>query len=79
MLESGDAIVKTALTRRDPLAGQVMRVGKLSVGYIYDFARTGPVRWGVGALASAFRVPAEAAPAYGSHPAAYMLFLQARL
>lgn len=63
----------------DPLAGQVMRVGKLSVGYIYDFARTGPVRWGVGALASAFRVPAEAAPAYGSHPAAYMLFLQARL
>jgi hypothetical protein len=63
----------------DPLAGQAMRVGKLSVGYIYDFARTGPVRWGIGALGSVYRVPAEAAPAYGAHPTSYMVFLQARL
>ncbi len=63
----------------DSLAGQPMRVGKLSLGYIYDFARTGPVRWGIGALGSVFRVPGEAVPAYGAHPAAYMIFLQARL
>ena len=63
----------------DPLAGKAMRVGKLSVGYIHDFTRTGPLRWGIGALASAFKVPAEATPAYGAHPGAYMIFLQVRL
>jgi hypothetical protein len=63
----------------DPLAGQPMQVGKVSVGYIYDFTRTGPLRWGIGALASTFRVPAEAVPAYGAHPSAYMVFLQVRL
>ena len=63
----------------DPRAGQAMKVGKVSLGYIHDFARTGPVRWSVGAHASAFRVPSDAASAYGSHPSAYMVFLQARL
>jgi len=63
----------------DALAGQAFKVGKLSAGYIHDFAKTGPIRWGVGALASAFRVPAEIRSAYGSHPAAWMVFVQARL
>jgi hypothetical protein len=63
----------------DPRAGQAMKVGKLSVGYIYDFTQTGPLRWGIGALASTFRVPSEAVSAYGAHPAAYMVFLQVRL
>lgn len=63
----------------DPLAGQAMRVAKVSAGYIYDFAKTGPLRWGIGGLVSAFRVPTQAQSAYGAHPTAYMLFLQARL
>jgi hypothetical protein len=62
-----------------PLHGQAFDVGKLSLGYIYDFAATGPVRWGVGGLVSAFRIPGEIAPYYGSSPNAYMIFLQARL
>jgi hypothetical protein len=67
------------LAEDDPLHGKAFKVDKLSLGYIYDFARTGPVQWGVGALASAYRMPSELEPSYGSHPRSYMLFLQARL
>jgi hypothetical protein len=63
----------------DPLHGRVFDVEKLSAGYIYGFARTGPVQWGVGGLASAYRIPGELEPAYGAHPRSYMVFLQARL
>jgi hypothetical protein len=63
----------------DALEGRAFKVGKASLGYIFDFAKAGPVRWGVGALASAYRVPAELTPYYGSNPRSYMLFLQARL
>lgn len=52
---------------------------KLSVGYIYDFVRTGPVRWGIGGLGSWLR-PAEVTRFfYGDHPIGYMVFVQARL
>ena len=34
----------------DPLHGQEFRVRKLALGYIYDFARSGPVKWGIGGL-----------------------------
>jgi hypothetical protein len=63
----------------DPLHDQVFPVKKLSVGYLFDFARTGPVRWSIGALGSVFSIPAELKPAYGSRPAGFMVFLQARL
>jgi hypothetical protein len=61
-----------------PLHGRAFGVGKLSLGYIHDFARTGLVKWGVGGLASAFRLPSDLEPYYGSNPRAYMVFLQAR-
>jgi hypothetical protein len=61
-----------------PLHGRAFDVRKLTVGYIYDFARTGVARWSVGALASAFDVPADMRPYYGAHPPAYMGFLQVR-
>jgi hypothetical protein len=62
-----------------PLHGQAFEVGKLSLGYIHDFAKTGPVRWGLGGLASVFRTPSQLDPYYGSSPRAFMVFLQARL
>jgi hypothetical protein len=62
-----------------PLEGDVFRIRKLSVGYIYDFAKTGPVKWGVGGLVGFLRVPSALDTAYGSNPRSYMLFLQARL
>ena len=66
------------LDARDPRAGEPFRVGKVSLGAVYDFARTGPVQWGAGLLASAFDVPAALRADYGSHPHAYLAFLQAR-
>jgi hypothetical protein len=62
-----------------PLHDRVFDVGKLSVGYIHDFATTGAVKWGVGALASTFAVPAELKAVYGERPHAFMVFLQGRL
>jgi len=51
---------------------------KVSVGYIFDFARTGPVRWGAGGLVSYLRPDPITVFFYGDRPEAYMLFLQAR-
>ena len=57
----------------------VLPFGKVSAGWIVDVARTGPVRWSVGALGSYLRPPQELLFFYGDHPTAYMVFLQARL
>jgi hypothetical protein len=62
-----------------PLHGRAFRVGKLSLGYIREVGATGRVKWGIGGLVSAFRIPGEMQASYGSHPRAYMVFLQARL
>ena len=47
-------------------------------GYIRDFARTGPIRWGAGGLASYLKPDPITVFFYGDRPEAYMLFLQAR-
>jgi hypothetical protein len=51
---------------------------KASVGYIHDFARTGPVRWGAGGLVSYLRPDPITTFFYGDRPGAYMVFVQAR-
>jgi hypothetical protein len=40
--------------------------------------RTGPVRWGVGGLASTLRPAPVTRIFYGERPSAWMVFLQAR-
>lgn len=62
-----------------PLYGEDFRIRKFSVGYIYDVARTGPVKWGLGALVGFLNAPATLDPYYGDSPRSYMLFLQGRL
>ncbi|MES2918749.1 MAG: hypothetical protein V4729_09040 [Pseudomonadota bacterium] len=62
-----------------PLADRNFTIDKLSLGYIYDFARTGPVAWGVGGLVSGYRKPAALDAVYGDKPRSYMVFLQGRL
>jgi hypothetical protein len=62
-----------------PLAGENFTVGKLSLGYIYDFLERGALRVGIGGLASTYRYPGALNPAYGYRPASYLLFLRARL
>ncbi|HXF79315.1 MAG TPA: hypothetical protein VN598_10665 [Usitatibacter sp.] len=63
----------------DPRHGDVAQVGKITLGVIHDFASTGPVKWGIGALASAYRIPGALQPSYGAHPRSFMVFLQGRL
>ena len=62
-----------------PLHGESVRLRKLSLGYIYDFARTGPVAWGIGGVVGFLDGPSRIEPSYGSSPRSYLLFLQSRL
>lgn len=62
-----------------PLEDAVFTVGKMSLGYRYDFARAKHGRWGVGAVASAYALPASLRPAYGRAPLSFMLFVRAKL
>jgi len=57
-----------------PLAGEVFTVNKLSVGYVFDFPTDSHYQFGVGGLVSAYALPSELDPAYGSHPLSYMIF-----
>ena len=52
---------------------------KLSLGYVWDFASTGPLHWGLGGVVGVPRVPAALDAAYGRNPMSYLLFLQARI
>lgn len=63
----------------EPLPGEAFEVRKLSLGYIFDFARTGPVRWGLGGLVGFLDAPRRLDAAYGKHPRSYFVFLQGRL
>jgi hypothetical protein len=62
-----------------PLAGREFAVGKLSLGGSQQVSRAGPLAFHLGALGSAYRVPAELKPLYGSHPLSFMLFLRTTL
>jgi len=78
VLENQTAFVRAERITHDD-AAIPLTFRKVSVGYILDFVKTGPVHWGIGALGSWLR-PAEVTHFfYGDHPTAYMVFLQARL
>ncbi len=62
-----------------PLHGQAFTIRKLTLGYIFDFAKTGPFKWGVGGLVGFDRAPSQLDPYYGSSPRSYMVFLQTRV
>gem|GEM_PF-3313682 len=63
----------------DPMHGQVFKVGKLSLGSIYDFARFNHTKIGIGALVSRYAVPNALHGIYGSDPTSFMVFVRARL
>jgi hypothetical protein len=62
-----------------PLAGDRFRIRKLSVGYIYDFAKTGKGSWGIGGLVGIADAPSALDPYYGKRPTSTLVFLQGRL
>ena len=61
-----------------PLAGEVIGVSKLSLGYIHDWPLAEHLRFGLGGLLSLYSLPAAADSAYGS-PRSYMLFARLKL
>ncbi len=62
-----------------PPYGRTFTIESLSLGYIYDFARLGSARVGVGGLLSLYRYPSELDAAYGEGPVSYMLFMRVRI
>lgn len=62
-----------------PLDHQEFGVGKLSLGGRYDFAETGPLRYGVGALLSVYAMPSALESEYGAEPVSAMVFLRTSL
>jgi hypothetical protein len=62
-----------------PLAGQDFRVGKASLGYIYDFPANGYYTLGIGGLVSKYALPFALTPAYGASPTSGMLFVRLKI
>src|SRR6202165_2519111 len=63
----------------DPRADEKFRVGKLTLGYVYDFPRDGHFKIGIGALVSKYSLPSELNSPYGSNPTSFMLFARVKI
>lgn len=75
-----ERVENSELFKEDELLhGQMFKVGKLSLGGIYDFASFKNSKMGIGALISRYDAPSDLKGIYGSNPTSYMVFLRARL
>jgi uncharacterized cupredoxin-like copper-binding protein len=63
----------------DPRADEKFRVGKLTLGYVYDFPRDGHFKIGIGGLVSKYSLPGELNSTYGSDPTSFMLFVRVKI
>ena len=63
----------------NPNVGKVFNVGKIDLGYIFEFPLIPFSRWGLGFVGSASFVPKSIKPAYGGIPLSYMVFLRVDL
>ena len=61
------------------LYGRTFAIGKLSLGYIYDFWQAAGLSLGLGALISSYSYAAALDSGYGTHPTSFMVFARARL
>jgi hypothetical protein len=76
----GEVAGKDELFDSGPHVHQVFDVGKISLGYVFDFLRQGHLALGVGGLGSLHFVPAEIEDGYGSRtPRSFMLFVRGEL
>jgi hypothetical protein len=63
----------------DPCAEEKFRVGKLTLGYVYDFPRDSHFKIGIGGLVSKYSLPGELSSTYGSNPTSFMLFARLKI
>jgi len=76
----GEYVAKDELFQPSkPKAGKVYRVGKLDLGYIFEFPFVPYTLWGIGCVGSASFVPNSIKSAYGETPLSYMIFLRIAL
>lgn len=62
-----------------PNANKIFNVGKLDLGYMFEFPLIPYTLWGLGIVGSASFVPSSIKPAYGGTPLSYMAFLRIEL
>lgn len=60
----------------NPKAHEIFNVGKLDLGYIYQFPLIPYTLWGLGFVGSASFVPKSIQSSYGGTPLSYMFFLR---
>ena len=63
----------------EPLFGRSFTIGKLSLGYLYDFLTVKGVGLGIGALVSTYSYSQELNASYGYRPTSFMVFARAHL
>lgn len=62
-----------------PNANKIFKVGKIDLGYIFEFPVIPYTLWGLGLVGSASFVPSSIKSAYGGTPLSYMVFLRIEL
>jgi uncharacterized cupredoxin-like copper-binding protein len=62
----------------DPRADEKFRVGKLTLGYVYDLPRDAHYKIGFGGLVSRYSLPGDLKPVYGD-PTSFMLFARVKI
>jgi hypothetical protein len=63
----------------DPQEHEQFTIGKLALGYIYDFTKFHGIKLGIGGMAGIHFVPSSLESSYGDTPTSYLLFLRAKL
>jgi len=74
-----ERVKKDELFESGPLAQGAFWVNKATLGFIHDFNREGRLALGLGALGSLHSVPDALTPAYGTHPASFMIFARSKI
>jgi hypothetical protein len=63
----------------NPNAKKIYKVGKIDLGYLYEFPLIPYTLWGLGFVGSASFVPSSIRSSYGGTPLSYMVFLRVEL
>ncbi len=74
-----DAQKNELFPESNPLHGRMFGVAKFSLGYVYDIPIQEHLSLGLGAVGSLYTLPSALAPAYGTDPSSYMLFVRVKL
>jgi len=72
-------VAKDELFEEDPLAHEIFKVSRMSVGYLFDVIRARHLAGGIGGLVSFVGIPDTLSPDYGGHPVSFMAFARAQI